>query len=104
VPETPANASDWVAGRAALYRTGDGEAATDALREAMRLRGDDHARDCFFLAMAQHQLGQKGEAVESYRRALKAFETNARGSAELDRIRREAAQLLDTPERLPPSK
>jgi len=102
--EAPANASYWGAEAVALYRAGDWKASVDALREAMRLRGDDHARDCFFLAMAQHQLGQKGEAVESYRRALKAFETNARGSAELDRIRREAAQLLDTPERLPPSK
>jgi len=80
VPETPANASDWVAGRAALYRTGDGEAATDALREAMRLRGDDHARDWLYLATAQHDLGQKVAVAGPRRRAVKAFPANAQGS------------------------
>jgi len=79
---------------AAYYRAEDWKAATETLREAIRLRGRGNAWDWFFLCMAQWRLGESEEATESYNHACQWMQENRPDNLELRRIHNEAAKLL----------
>jgi tetratricopeptide (TPR) repeat protein len=79
----------------AQYRAGDWNAATKALEKsvALSMGGDGH--DWYFLAMAQHRLGNGKAAREWYDRAVQWHEKNQPKDEELDRFRAEAEKVLE---------
>jgi len=107
VKAAPKEGNCWTTLGVARYRAGDWKGASAALQEALKLfqgtggfqRGV--GRSLFFLAMAQHQLGQRQEARQAYDRALAWLETNQKDvqgapwlASELRRFQAEAAELL----------
>jgi tetratricopeptide (TPR) repeat protein len=92
--EIPSNADYRNILGAAWYRAGDSEKAIEALRHADRLRGSEHARDWFFLAMAYWKADRRQEAEQAYRRGEQWLQSNQPHHAELQRIRQEAVELL----------
>ena len=102
--EAPQNAAYCNTLAAAYFRAADGPLSVQTIREAMRLRQGGNARDWFFLAMAQWQLGQVEEAEKSYNQACQWMQENRPGNLELKRIRREAAELTKVPEESRPPK
>jgi tetratricopeptide (TPR) repeat protein len=79
---------------AALYRLGEFTKAIAALRQASHLRGFEHARDGFFLAMAYGKAGDRDQAQAAYRRAQQWFAANLPADQDLQRIQREAAEVI----------
>jgi Flp pilus assembly protein TadD len=81
----------------ALYRTGRMQEAHAALQKSFQLRSEDPrfpigAMDLVFLAMAQHQLGQKDEARATLARAREPKNQPGRLSPH---IWREAEALIE---------
>ena len=102
----PQASNNWTALGIARYRLGEWEAARTAFEKSLQLgtgswggafRWAD-AIDWFFLAMSNWQLGQHGQARQSYDRGVqwvktaKPWETN---DEELRRCRAEAEELMD---------
>jgi eukaryotic-like serine/threonine-protein kinase len=82
----------------AQYRAGHWQEAVDALRGYMSRRGGGEPIDWLVFAMAQWQLGDRARAHEWYD---KAVESTEKSRAELDRLRSEAAELLQVPNTQP---
>src|SRR5262249_13439367 len=99
----------WSTLGTAHYRAGDWNAAIAAFDKAMPLRGGGDCFDFFFLAMANHRLGNKKAAGEWYRKGAAWLEAAKKNKAwwaqyqhheqDLLRFRAEAAQLLGIPEK-----
>jgi serine/threonine protein kinase len=97
---SPKNANFQKTLGVARYRSGDFKGAAAALERAMELRskgGSD--TDYFFLAMAQHQLGDAKAARDSYDKGAKSMDQNASQSEYLRRLHAEAGALLGTESR-----
>jgi tetratricopeptide (TPR) repeat protein len=85
----------WNTLGAAQYRAGEWTAAITALEKSMELRKGGDGNDWFFLAMAHWQLGEKDQARTWYDKAFQWTEKNDKGNEELQRFRKEAAELLE---------
>jgi tetratricopeptide (TPR) repeat protein len=84
----------WLSLGAAHYRTGNWQAAVDALGQWLELPGAAYRWPCFYLAMAYWQLGDELEARHWYDEALEWMENNQPTPTRLDDLRAEAAELL----------
>jgi serine/threonine protein kinase/tetratricopeptide (TPR) repeat protein len=108
VKARPEEATFWNTLGMARYRAGDWKGAAEALQDALKLfqgatgfqRGV--GRSLFYLAMAQHQLGHRQEARQTYDRALAWLETNRTSlrkipwlNDELGHVSAEVAELLE---------
>ncbi len=94
----PRQGSFWNTLGVALYRAGDWEGAREALEKSLSLHGSANGFDCFFLAMAEWQLGSRREARRHYDQAVAWMHKHTPENEELRRFRAEAATLLGAPE------
>lgn len=78
----------------AHYRDGQYQEAITVLEKSMSLRKFGKAEDCFFLAMAHHQLGNHGEAQKYFQQAIQWQEKQPANEEELLRFRAEAETTL----------
>jgi WD40 repeat protein/serine/threonine protein kinase/regulator of sirC expression with transglutaminase-like and TPR domain len=85
----------------AWYRAGEWKGAIEALTKSQELGSPSPAHDWFFLAMAEWQLGNKGDAHRWYDKASqwinenqKALEGAPENAEELKRFRTEAKDVL----------
>jgi Flp pilus assembly protein TadD len=91
----PRNAAPWNTLGVCLYRSGDYDAAIEALEKSEALEPANHlAFDGFFLAMAHWQRGEKEKARTWYGQAVQWMDKNQPQNAELHRFRAEAEELL----------
>jgi len=60
----------------------------------MRLRRDDDGRDWFFLAIVRWNTGDSSGARDAYRRAAAWQAETLPGNHDVQRLKREVAQLL----------
>jgi tetratricopeptide (TPR) repeat protein len=96
VPENP----DYLSILAmAKLRQGKWKDAEQNLLEARRLRGRDHGCDLFLLSIARRHDGQHEAAREAFDKAVQWMKEYAPENHELERLRREAEELLLTPDR-----
>ncbi|MGI6419922.1 MAG: protein kinase domain-containing protein [Thermoguttaceae bacterium] len=84
----------WKTLGVAIYRTGDWQAAADALASSTGLHSWGDRADRLFLAMAQWQLGKHEEARRLHNEAVQWMETHKPKDPELRRFREEAARLI----------
>ena len=84
----PKEGTHWNMLGVAQYRAGDWKAAVTTLNKSMELRNGGDSTDCFFLAMAHWQLGEKEEARKWYDQAVEWMEKNNPDDEELRRFRR----------------
>jgi len=91
----------WNTLGAAYYRTGNWQAAIDALKKSMEYRAGGDSSDWFFLAMAHYQLGDRAQADSWFNKALQDIQRNVVIFESLANYRAEAAALLgrETPKR-----
>jgi superkiller protein 3 len=89
----PSDGALWNTLGAAHYRAGNYKEAVAALEKSLSLQGDN-GFDCFFLAMACWQLGEKAKARTWFGQAVQWMEKNQPSDEELGRFRAEAAELL----------
>ena len=80
-----------------LCRNGDYREALQQFQEAGRLRGSEHARVAFWLALAHGKAGQTEAAKQAYDRGARWLDGNLPHNPELRRLHREAAELLGIP-------
>jgi tetratricopeptide (TPR) repeat protein len=99
----PKKAMYWNTLGVAQYRDGQWQAAVEALNKSIELGSDGISFDCFFLAMAHWQLGNKEEARRWYDKAVEWMSENMPDNEELLRFRAEAVELLGIAE-VPPDK
>jgi len=86
---------DWNTVGVAFYRAGDFKQALDYLRRSgQRANGDDSSFDTFFLAMAEHQVGNVDGARRYYTQAIKWMDKHDPQNSELLRFRAETERLL----------
>ncbi|MCZ6652585.1 MAG: hypothetical protein O7D91_06095 [Planctomycetota bacterium] len=78
-----------------LYRLGDWEASINALDKSMQLRKHDDSAAWFMLAVAHGKLHRKREARRCYERAVRSMRQHDTSNAALNRLRDEAAQMLE---------
>ena len=77
-----------------LYYAKNYEQALDALRHSVRLQGAGNVVDWLFIAMANQQLGNKGEARAWYERAVGWMSSQSGVEPEVARFRAEADALI----------
>jgi tetratricopeptide (TPR) repeat protein len=80
------------------YRAGEWRPAIAALEKSLELHQRDNSFDCFILAMAHWQLGEKDKAREFFGRAVESMDKNEPNSARLRPFRAEAGKLLELKE------
>jgi hypothetical protein len=86
---------DWNTVGVAYYRAGDFKQALADLRKSeQRAQGEDNSFDTFFLAMAEHQVGNADAARRYYAHAIQWMNEHDPQNAELLRFRAEAESLL----------
>jgi tetratricopeptide (TPR) repeat protein/serine/threonine protein kinase len=90
----PENGRTWNSLGVARYRAAQWQPAIDALKKSIELEGEGDAVHCFFLAMAQWQLGERDAARKYYDQAVAWIEKNAVEHPMLVRFRAEADKLL----------
>jgi tetratricopeptide (TPR) repeat protein/serine/threonine protein kinase len=91
----PKSAVSWQVMGWAYFRTGEWNAAVEALDKSIELQtGGGDAFRWFFLAMAQWKLNNKDEARKRYEQAVGWVQEHAPNNEELRRVRAEAAELL----------
>jgi hypothetical protein len=90
----PAVGHYWNTLGAACYRAGALKEAVAALQKAVQLHQGGISADWFFLAMAQHKLGQAKEARASYDRGVIWQRHHKAESIDLRLVRTEATVLL----------
>jgi len=90
----PLEGNFWNTLGVAQYRAGDYKSAIEALNKAAELRAGGDAFDCFILAMAHWQLGDKNQAATWYGKAVNRIDKNQPNDEELRRLRAEASELL----------
>jgi Flp pilus assembly protein TadD len=83
----------------AHYRASNWQSAVDALRKSMDIRNSGDGFVFLYLAMAQWQLGEKGEARRRYDRVVDWINMNNPKSDSLTRLRNEAAERLGVNEK-----
>jgi tetratricopeptide (TPR) repeat protein/serine/threonine protein kinase len=92
---TPKSAVSWRVLGISYYRTGDWNAAVEALDKSIEFQKDGgDAAHWFFLAMAHWKLNNKDEARKRYEQAVGWMRKHAPTDEELRRLRAEAAELL----------
>jgi len=91
----PQEANCWNTLGVASYRAGDWKAAISALEKSTKLHKGGDSFDCFFLAMARWQSGDKKEARKLYDLAVQWMEKNQPKNEDLGRFRAEAESLLN---------
>jgi len=84
----------WNSLGVALYFTGDWRGSIEALQQSVRLQGAGQAMDWLFLAMANQQLGNTGEAKIWYERATTWISTQSGLDPELARFVVDAKALF----------
>ena len=77
----------------ALYRNGEYAEAIEHQQAAMAAYAGE-ATDPFYLAMQHWKLGQRREARDYYDRAVAWMETTGSKSPELERLKKEASELM----------
>jgi uncharacterized protein HemY len=87
----------------ALLRAGKYDAATKALEQGMKGCEGGGAVDWFYLAMAQHGLGEKTKARQRFDLAVAWAQKHRPRDPDLTRLRAEAAQVLGLGEKMPPA-
>ncbi len=92
--DAPENPTYWTCHGAALSRSERWPQAAEALQRAMRLRRDDDGRDWFFLAIVRWNTGDSSGARDAYRRAAAWQAETLPGNHDVQRLKREVAQLL----------
>jgi Flp pilus assembly protein TadD len=100
----PREGSYWNTLGVAQYRAGQWQAAIAALERSMALQNGGDAIDWLFLAMANWQLGHKGEARKWYTKATKWIDKNKSQDEDLGRIRAEARAFFEPKDQDAPSK
>jgi serine/threonine protein kinase/Tfp pilus assembly protein PilF len=78
----------------ARYRAHQWTEALAALDRSCKLDGGGNAFDFFFMAMANHQLGQKVQAQAQYEKAMRESESGAALIEPIHHLRQEAEALL----------
>jgi serine/threonine protein kinase/tetratricopeptide (TPR) repeat protein len=81
----------------ARYRTGDWQAAVEALNQSITSQPANRSWDGFYLAMAHWKLGDQQLARNWYQQACTEMGTNTFGKRKLLRLRAEAAALVGMP-------
>jgi serine/threonine protein kinase/Tfp pilus assembly protein PilF len=100
VQHAPRFGDKWTTLGAAHYRTGAWQKAIAALEKSEALApGRFTAVNGLFLAMAQGQLGDKGQARKWYDRDVAWMDKNQPKNEELRRFRAEATELLELKEK-----
>ena len=94
VEAEPKEGANWGVLGQAHYRSGEYQAAVEALARSIELDYERKARSWFFLAMAHWQLDRKDEARRWYDKAVEWMDKNKPEDKELRRFRAEAAELL----------
>ncbi|HVC96591.1 MAG TPA: tetratricopeptide repeat protein [Pirellulales bacterium] len=97
----PEDAGNWNTLGAAQYHTDDWKLAIEALTRSMELRNGGHGSDWLFLAMAHWKIGSRETARKWYDQTVAWVEKNNPRDEQLERLRVEAAELLEKNE--PPS-
>jgi serine/threonine protein kinase/tetratricopeptide (TPR) repeat protein len=91
----PKQPTHWNTLGVTYYRTRDWEGAITSLKKAEDLApGKCVAWNAFFLAMAHWELGEKGEARQEFKQAVRWMEKNDPKNEELQRFRAEAEALM----------
>jgi tetratricopeptide (TPR) repeat protein len=90
----PQEGNYWNTLGVAQYRSGNWQAAIEALQKSIELRSGGSGFDYFFQAMAHWQLGEKKAARTWYDRATQWMDNNKPNDEELKRFRAEATELL----------
>ncbi len=87
---------DWNTVGVAYYSAGDFKEAVTVLEKDVQLyeHGQGTSFDFFFLAMAEHQLGQADAAQKYYAKAIQWMDSHDPQNAELRRFRSEAESLI----------
>jgi eukaryotic-like serine/threonine-protein kinase len=99
VKQVPKDGYNWNALGVAHAAAGEWQNAIAALEKSEELApGKLVARNGFFLAMAQWQLGRPDEARKWYTRAVQWMEKNRQADGDLLQFRAEASKLLGLPE------
>jgi uncharacterized protein HemY len=94
VEESPKVGEYWNTLGMAYYRTGNWQAAVEALEKSTKLRPDGIASRWFCMSMAHSKRGEKDQARDCYDRAVDTVGKNNSQDHELRRLRAEAAALL----------
>jgi tetratricopeptide (TPR) repeat protein len=103
VRQEPREAVYWTTLGVAHYRSGEWQAALQALKEAeKRAPGKNFSFNAFFLAMCHHQLGDPAKAKDHYDRAVRwrpedPGNLDSAKQQELKALRAEAETLLKRP-------
>jgi serine/threonine-protein kinase len=84
----------WITLGEAWYRNGQWEEAITALDKGLALLKSGNGEAFFFLAMAHHRAGHKGEAQKSYDKGIAWMDKHAPKDPILLRYRTEAASVL----------
>jgi serine/threonine protein kinase/Flp pilus assembly protein TadD len=91
----PELADSWAAMGIAQYRLGQFEAADQAFRKAIDLRGWADPYSCYFLSMSRSRQGDREDARHWYQKAIQIKEvTNGANSPDFLNFRMEAEELL----------
>ena len=90
----PRNPQYWRILGVAQYRTGKWRGALDSFDKSMFLQNGGEGLDWYYASMAHWQLGEKDRARELFRKAEAWREKERVGSAEIDGLDREAANLI----------
>jgi tetratricopeptide (TPR) repeat protein len=92
--ELPKTSFDRHAYGLAYYHAENWAKAVSLFEESARLREAGHAYDWFYLAMANHRLGNHDKAQEWFDRANDAIQSAKKPQAELIELRDQAHRLL----------
>ena len=90
----PANGTFWTTLGAAHYYAGERMPAIEALKKSMDLNKGNNGWDCFFLAMASWQLGERDQASLWYEKGVQWMDKNQPTDETFHRFRSEAARML----------
>jgi serine/threonine protein kinase/predicted Zn-dependent protease len=94
VEAMPANDQLWNVLGIGYFQIGKYSAALEALQRAKSLRVRGNSFDFYYLAMVQHQLGDRQGSRKSYQEAVEWMSRHRPWDEELSRLRMEAAALL----------
>ena len=90
----PRTANHWSNLGVALWRTGESQAALEALEQADQMSTNRDHLHRFFLAMAYWQTGAKDKGRQTYDQAIQWMDKNRPKSEELRRFRAEAEDRM----------
>jgi tetratricopeptide (TPR) repeat protein len=88
------NPEGWRGLGAVYYRNGDWNRALEAFSNAGSLFGDPESETLFLMAMTHQRRGEPTQAKVCFDKAVRALPKNVTNADELDRLQREAAEVL----------